>query len=91
MKQSQLSQTRRIISARQIQELAKNGRPVFLAIVRQTNDAPQKMGKNKRSLHCVAIFTAAHGTTEGEKRKTNMGNWPEKRYNYCSRARTSSS
>ena len=39
---SKLSQTRQIISARQIQKLAKDDNPVFLAIVRQTNETPQK-------------------------------------------------
>ena len=40
MTRSQLSQARRIIFARQIQKLAKDDNPVFLPIVRQTNDAP---------------------------------------------------
>ena len=42
---SHLSQTRQIISARQIQKLAKGDNPVFLAIVRSTNEAPHKRGK----------------------------------------------
>ena len=35
----------RIISARQIQKLAKDGSPIFLAIARQTIKTPQKRGK----------------------------------------------
>ena len=38
-RQSQLSNARRIISTRQIQKLAKDDNPVFLAIVRSTNEA----------------------------------------------------
>ena len=80
MKQSQLSQTRGIISARQIQKSAKDDHPVFLAIVRQTNETPQKRGKkgNERSPHLVANFAAAHGMTEGEKRKINRETGPKK-------------
>ena len=71
-RQSQLSQTRQIISARQIQKLAKDDNPVFLAIIRSTNGAPHTRGKkgNKRSPGHVARF-AAHGLTEGQKRLMN--------------------
>ena len=71
---------RRIISARQIQKLAKDDHPVFLAIVRQIPDTPQKRGKriNKRSQYRVANFAAAHGMTEGEKRKINRETCPKK-------------
>ena len=41
---SKLSQMRQIISARQIQKLANDDNPVFSAIVRQTNETPQKWG-----------------------------------------------
>ena len=43
-KQTPLSQSRQIISARQIQKLAKEDSPVFLAIVRKTN---MKLPKNE--------------------------------------------
>ena len=68
-RQSQLSQTRQIISARQIQKLTKDDNPVFLSIIRSTNEAPRTRGKkgNKRSPVHVARF-AAHGLTESQKR-----------------------
>ena len=69
-KQSQLHQTRQIISARQLQKLAKDDNPVFLAIVRKTNEVPRLRG-NKKAATSVARFAAAHGKTEGEKRKIN--------------------
>ena len=77
---SQLCQMGRIISAHQIQKLAKEDNPVFLAILRQTNDAPQKRGKkmNKRSLHRVENFVVAHGMTEGEKWKISRETGPRK-------------
>ena len=74
---SKLSQTRQIISARQIQKLSKDDNPVFLAIVRQTSETPQKRG-NKRSSNRVANFASAHGMTEGAKRKINTETGPKK-------------
>ena len=53
IKQSQASKTRQIITARQIQKLAKQGQPVFLAVVRPAYDVPQtrrKRGGNKNLL-----------------------------------------
>ena len=44
-RKSHLSQTRQIISPRQIQKLAKGDNPVFLAIVRSTNEDPHKRKK----------------------------------------------
>ena len=78
-RQSQLSQARRIISARQIQKLAKDDNPVFLAIVQSTNETPHVRGKkgNKRSPGHVAQF-AAHGLTEGQKRLMNKKTGPKK-------------
>ena len=70
IKQSQVQQTRQIIRAHQLQKLAKNDNPEFLVIVRQTNDTPQKRRKEEiNGLQIVAINAAAHGITEGEKRK----------------------
>ena len=37
---SQASKTRQLITARQLQKLAKQGQPVFLAVVRPANDVP---------------------------------------------------
>ena len=78
-RQSQLSQAQRIISALQIQKLAKDDNPVFLAIIRSTSDAPHIRGKkgNKRSPHHVGRF-AAHGLTEGQKRLMNHKIGPKK-------------
>ena len=79
-KQSQLSQRRQIISARQIQKFPKDGNLVFLSIVRQTSDTPPKPMKkgNKRSSHRVANFVTAYSITEGEKRKINREIDPKK-------------
>ena len=80
VKRSQMQQTRQIISGRQLQKLDKNDNPVFVAIIRQTNESPQRRGNrgNKRSPHRVANFAAAHGMTEGEKRKINHEIGPKK-------------
>ena len=61
---------RQIISARQLQKLAKNDAPVFLAIVR-ANEPPTNERKGKRSQNREAKFAAAHGITEGQKRHIN--------------------
>ena len=66
-----------MISPRQIQKLAKNDQPIFLAIIRRTNDAPRKRS-NKRSSDRVAKFAAAHGMTEGRKRSINKNIGPKK-------------
>ena len=78
-RKSHLSQTRQIISARQIQKLAKGDNPILLAIVRSTNESPHKRGKkgNKRSPDHVARF-AAHGLTEGQKQLMNKKTGPNK-------------
>ena len=66
---SQVSKMRQIIPARQIQKLAKQGQPVFLAVVRLAHDVPQirrKRGGNEKSPIYAA---AAHRMTEGQKKK----------------------
>ena len=67
---SQASKTRQIITARQIQKLAKRGQLVYLAIVRPRNDVPRarrKRGGNKKS----PVYAAtAHGMTEDQKKKS---------------------
>ena len=81
---SQASKTRQIITARQIQKLAKQGQPVYLAIVWPTNDVPRtrrKRGGNKKSPIYAA---AAHGMTEGQKRKISKETRPKERIYYCS-------
>ena len=45
--QSFLSQSRLIITARQMNKLAKDDQPVFLAIVREVNQVPQEKKVNK--------------------------------------------
>ena len=81
-KPSQLSQKRKIISARQIQKSAKNDTPIFLAIVRAMNDHPQgtKIRGNKSSSNRAAKFAVAHGMTEGQKRKINREVGPKKNF-----------
>ena len=60
-----LSQSRRIISARQMSKLAKGDHPVFLAIVRATNEEIKTNRPKKRSSARAARFAAAHGMSEG--------------------------
>ena len=78
-KRSQLEQARQIVSARQIQKLAKNDSPIFLAIVR-ANEIPNKQDikRGKRSHGREAKFAAAHGITEGQKRQINKKTGPKK-------------
>ena len=42
-----LSQSRQLITARQMSKLAKGDHPVFLAIIRGTNEAPPMKKSNK--------------------------------------------
>ena len=77
---SQASKTRQTITARQIQKLAKQGQPVYLAIVRPKNDVPytrKKRGGNKK----FPVYAAtAHGMTEGQKRKISKETGPKKEF-----------
>ena len=77
-KSSQLSQSRRIITARQMSKIAKGDHPVFLAIIRETNEAPTKKKGNKRSSFRAAHFAAAHGRSEIHKRSINKSQGPKK-------------
>ena len=45
IKRSQASKTRQLITARQLQKLAKQGQPVFLAVIRPANDVPRTRRK----------------------------------------------
>ena len=73
VKRFQMQQMRQIISAHQLQKLAKNDNPNFLAVIRQKNESPQRRRNkgNKQSPRRVANFSGVHGMTEGEKRKIN--------------------
>ena len=72
------SQSRQIISARQIQKLAKGDHPVYLAIVRKTNEIPPMKKKNKRFSARAAQFAAVYGMSEGTKRSINKRVGPKK-------------
>ena len=74
-KRSQIEQVRQIISARQIQKLAKEDNPIFLAIVR-TNELRNK--QRKRSQKREAKLAAAHGINEGQKRQIHKQTGPKK-------------
>ena len=78
VKNETLSQSRRLITARQMSKLAKGNNPVFLAIIRETNEAPQMRKTNKRSSVCAACFAAAHGMSEGTRRSINKEEGPKK-------------
>ena len=78
-----LSQSRRLITARQMSKLAKGDNHVFLAIIQETNEAPQMKKSNKRSSGRAARFAVAHGMSEGNKRSINKREGPEKRHYFC--------
>ena len=73
-----LSQSRRLITARQMSKLAKGDHSVFLAIVRPTNETPQVKKTNKRSSTRAVRFAAAHGMSEGQRRVINKCQGPKK-------------
>ena len=77
-KSSQLSESRQIITARQMSKIAKGDHPVFLAIIWETNEAPIKKRGNKRSSFRAARFAAAHGRSEIHKRSINKSQGPKK-------------
>ena len=80
IKRSQVSKTWQLITAHQLQKLAKQGQPVFLAVIRPANDVPRtrrKKGGNKKSPVYVAT---AHGMTEGQKRKMSTETGPKKEF-----------
>ena len=78
VKNETLSQSRQLITARQMSKLAKGNNPVFLAIIRETNEAPQMKKTNKRSFVHAARFAAAHGMSEGTRRSINKKEGPKK-------------
>ena len=73
-----LSQSRQIISARQISKLAKGDNPVFLAIVRAKNEETKMNRPRKRSSARAARFATAHGMSEGQRRSINKSQGPKK-------------
>ena len=64
-KRSQTVEVRPIISARQMQKLIKNDEPVFLAVVRTSDNFVPRGKRNKLSPGYAAVQTA-HGMTEGQ-------------------------
>ena len=55
IRRSQASKTRQIITPRQIQKLAKQGQPVFLAVVRSTYDVPQIRRKGEEIKNLLSM------------------------------------
>ena len=73
-----LSQSRQLITARQMSKLANGDHSIFLAIVRPTNETPQVKKTNKRSFARATRFAAAHGMSEGQRRVMNKSQGPKK-------------
>ena len=76
-KRSQTAETRRIMSARQMQKLIKNDEPVFLAVVRASDSFVPRGLKSKQSPSYTAV-NVAHGRTEGHRKKINKESGPKK-------------
>ena len=76
-KLSQTAEVRRIMSAHQMQKLIKNDEPVFLAVVRTSDNFVPRSKRNKLSPGYAAVQTA-HGMTEGQRRKINKESGPKK-------------
>ena len=73
-----LSQSRQFITARQMSKIAKGDNPVFLAIIRETNEAPPRKKANKGSSVHAVRFAATHGMSEGTRRSINKKEGPRK-------------
>ena len=73
-----ITQSRQLITARQIQKLAKADHPIYLAIVRPTNDAPRIRKRSDKTPARVAQFAAAHGQSQINKRSVNKMTGPKK-------------
>ena len=76
-KRSQTTKARHIMSARQMQKLIKNDEPVFLQVVRASDNFVLLGRKNQRSPNYAAV-NSAHGMTEGQRRKINKESGPKK-------------
>ena len=75
---SDASRHRDLVSVKRMKKLAKQGVPMFLAIVRQreiVQEAPRRKGRNFRSTLCNV---SAQGQTEGSKRKVMKQYGPKK-------------
>ena len=91
-KANQLAQARRIISVRQIQRLAKEDHPIFLAIVRANENPQERMTrKGKRMHHRAARLAVAQGLTKRPKTNDEQRNWPYQKYYFGLGTRTPSS
>ena len=73
--QSWIEKARQIISACQIQKLATQDHPIFLAVVRM-NELPSRI--KKRSQNCVAKYAAPRGIIKGQKGQINKQTSPKK-------------
>ena len=60
-----------------MQKLIKNEEPVFLAVVRTSDNFVPRGQRNKISPSFTAVHTT-HGMTEGERRKINKESGPKK-------------
>ena len=58
------SSSRQLISARQLQKLAKADSPFYLAIVRKTDEVVRTRQRTKRTPSRVTQFPAPHGRTK---------------------------
>ena len=74
---SQASRRRQMIIARQLQKLVKQGQPVFLAIIRPTDGAPRARRKKGGAKKSPVYVAAAHGMSEGQKRKISKETCPK--------------
>ena len=67
------------MSARQIQKLAKEDHPIFLAIIRTNGNPQEQMTRKDKSVQRrVAKLAAAHGLTESQKKLMNRKTGPNK-------------
>ena len=73
-----LSQSRQLITTRQMSKIAKGDNPLFLAIIRETNEAPPRKKANKGSSARAVHFAAAHGMSEGMRRSIDKKEGPRK-------------
>ena len=73
-----ITQSRQLITARQMQKLAKADQPIYLAIVRSTNEAPRVRKRSNKTPTRVAQFAAAHGQSQINKRSVSKMTGPKK-------------
>ena len=73
-----ITRSRQLITARQMQKLAKADQPIYLAIVRLTNEAPYVHKRSNKTPTRVAQFAAAHGQSQINKRSVSKMTGPKK-------------